>query len=175
MANLTPEQRQLLDYTAECDQRWRDAKLNAKRRAEELVQKEIAAFAAARDKAVYDSVAAGIPKRQVGIYGLRTTSPNTVHEAYSRVAQQVEHTGISLAAKPTQRFTITTYEHPMAKAVYLVTDSENYHQVYLSTVGLTGTADGWVFVDMGDDWLPALCPDDMPGETWDYWIDNRPV
>jgi hypothetical protein len=104
MAKLTQHQQELLDYVAETDERFRQAKRHARRRAQEMVEQEIAMFSAARDKAVWEAVNAGVPKRQVGILGLGTTSPNTVHEVFDRAVANMKLTGVELAVPKGPRY-----------------------------------------------------------------------
>ena len=68
------------------DQTWRTAKQGAITRARALVAQELAGYLKLRDQEVRAAFEAGIPKRQIGIEGLGSSSSTTVEEALQRTA-----------------------------------------------------------------------------------------
>lgn len=97
MSKLTQRQEQLVAQVDAADNRYRDAKVNARKRALEAVEREVEQFSIARDLAVWEAVNGGVPKRQVGLAGLKTTSPNTVQDIYNRAVERQVSVGVELA------------------------------------------------------------------------------
>lgn len=105
---LDPKQQAKLDYLHRADLAWRDAKLHARRRAQEEAEKQIEAFATDRALAAYEAFVAGIPKSVIGREGLSTTAPSTVGEAIDRGLALSGFNGVERAQKPGSNFTIGT-------------------------------------------------------------------
>lgn len=171
---MTPEQVALLEYASEADDRYRIAKANARKRAEQLARQEIAKFEAVRDQAVFDAIEAGISKRQVGLQALKTSSPNTVQEIYNRVA--AERTEVEPVELPER--TIPKYQwsavltHPVSglKFAFLqVHGDDHWNQ------DPEGKMDGsgYLFYNTGNGFVPR--PDDKPSPEAIAWADgNQP-
>ena len=151
---LNAEQKALLDYASDADDAWRQAKLHAAKRAKEMIEREIASYAAARDKAVYDAIEAGVPRRQVGQLGLKTTSPNTVADAYNRVAAQTQLAEVPMAVmrKPKYRwdgpFVHSVSGNPFA---FLVIDGDD-HETEVPDPEMTGHS-GYLYINPGTGWV----------------------
>lgn len=144
MAKLTAQQEALLAYASEADDRYRSAKLNARRRAAEMVEREVAAFASARDKAVWDAIEGGVPKRQVGLTALKTTSPNTVQDIYNRVLESQEYVDVELAQKPVPRYAWSEGTRiPAGVYWWLLVDGDD-HEVHNDDADIHGT--GYLYV-----------------------------
>jgi len=83
---LSEIQRVYLGNLHNSDQNWRAAKQGAIIRARVLVTQELEAYLLARDNNVRIAVKAGIPKRQIALEGLGTSSLSTLEESLARTA-----------------------------------------------------------------------------------------
>lgn len=170
MAKLTPQQEALLAFAEEADDRYRSAKLNARKRAAEMIEREIAAFSAARDKAVWEAVEAGVPKRQIGLVALKTTSPNTVQEIYRRVMDSQEFVEVELAKKAVPKYQWSE-RHPSPNGLmhywYLLVDGDDFRTTIENFEG-----DGYLYMRHSDGsymWGPA-----KPDEAAQQWVKENP-
>ena len=143
MVNLSGEQAQFLKYVRETDKAWRRAKDEALERAQEAARSEIAEFAAAREKAVYDAVAVHeIPMSRVGKDGLNTSDPNTPIKIYRNMVSKQERMGVVLAKEIGPRFTLAEIMVRGAGAlVVLVLDVDYPRQSTMAGKPV----DGWVY------------------------------
>jgi hypothetical protein len=172
---LTPQQQILLDQVTRADDAWREAKLTLKARLRAQLEEELNRFAAARDAAVYKAVEGEVPKSRITTEGLRT-SPNALYDAYERHASLLATPGLpEVPEEPFERFSYYVLTHPMGQ-VYVLEDLEHLRDSELDTVGLQGIVNGWLFARIGDEWIPndPNYYDDLPAETWQWWVDNRP-
>jgi hypothetical protein len=172
MANLTPEQAAALAYVNETDDRWRAAKVNAKRRAAELVERELAQFAAARDNAVWEAIELGVPKRQVGQKGLKTTSPNTINDIYNRAQAAQGVVEVQLASKPVPEYQWSSRHIAPVSGLpywYLLIDGDDYET---TAEGYEGK--GYLRVRLTDG--SYLWPDTPPPTAARQWAEqNKPA
>lgn len=97
-------QQQKLKAVAEADDAWRHAKKYAEAEARKVAEEKIAQFSAARDRAIYDAVQAGVPKVLIGSDALNNSSPYAVLDAVRRVEEAIETGGITLAEVVHERF-----------------------------------------------------------------------
>lgn len=169
---LNEEQKALLEYVSDADDAWRKAKLNAAKRAKEMIEREIAGFAAARDKAVYDAIEANVPRRQVGQLGLKTTSPNTVADAYNRVAAQTQLAEVPMAVmhKPKYKWR-GPFVHPVSERPYafLVIDGDD-HATEIDDAHMSGL--GYLYMKPGNEWIAF--PTMPPQEALKWALENEP-
>lgn len=174
MAKLNGKQEALMAHASNADDKWRQAKLNAKIRLKRLVEEEIAQFAAARDRAVWDALQAGVPKRQVGIEALKTSSPHTVNEIYDRMIANQELVEVELAVKPVEKYEWSApLVHPISKLkfIFLQVDGDD-HWTEDDQGVMTGS--GYLFYQPtpGGKWLPR--PDDKPNAEVLAWAEANP-
>ncbi len=101
---LNLNQRAALDWVHETDERWRQAKRNARIEAQRLVEEKIALHALERDKAVLEAANLDVPKSRIGREGLGTTSPNAVYEILNRMTAAMELSDVALAVKALPKF-----------------------------------------------------------------------
>lgn len=150
---LTAAQQAALDYVAACDEKYRQVKATARTRALRQIEQEIETFKVARDRAVYDAVEAGVPKRQVGIHGLHTSSPNTIQEAYDSIAKGIVNLNVELAQKVVQRFSIIRSGSNSGGLYAYVGDGEAFVLPHFDGTPQIPESDGYLFVRIMGKWM----------------------
>ena len=169
---LNAEQKALLDYASDADDAWRQAKLHAAKRAKEMIEREIASYAAARDKAVYDAIEAGVPRRQVGQLGLKTTSPNTVADAYNRVAAQTQLAEVPMAVMHKPKYSWSqVHTHPVSERqfAFLYIDGDD-HETVVEDAWMNGP--GYLYIKPADKWVAF--PHNPPRDAAQWALENVP-
>lgn len=86
MTKLNSEQERLLNELRKADIAWRNAKEDAFTRAQQIADREVTGVLAVRDQLVRKAVEAKIPKLQIRLRGLGTTSPHTLDESLERTS-----------------------------------------------------------------------------------------
>jgi hypothetical protein len=169
---LTTAQQAALDYVAECDERYRQVKATARTRAMRQIEQEIETFKAARDRAVYDAVQAGVPKRQVGIHGLHTSSPNTIQDAYDAIAKGIVNLNVELAKKHVERFTALRRGRTHYGPNILVGDSEAFVNPQWEGIEQVPAGEGYLFVWLVHEWKqwPTQAETDPAPEGMLEWV-----
>jgi hypothetical protein len=174
MSKLTPQQESILRRVDDADTRYRNAKLTARKRAQEMIDDEIAEFASDRDKAVWEAVEAGIPKRQVGLVGLKTTSPNTVHEIYNRMVQKQVNVGVEFMAPELPNCHWGSHHSfgPESNVYWLEVDGDDIVQDVRDKDPNFPVYPGYMYSKIGD--KPWTWVGEKPDEATQKWAEEHP-
>jgi len=90
MAELTTAQEGLLARVDATDAQWRAIKLSARETARKAAEKEVEQYLVLRDMAVRAAFSGGVPKAQIGVGGLKSSSPSAVADSLGRTSGLVD-------------------------------------------------------------------------------------
>jgi len=83
---LTPTQEMYLRNVKRANDQWRNAKQDAAERARIIAAQEVESFRSAMDNQIRLAFDSGVPKSQLRVLGMGTTSPLPLDESLARTA-----------------------------------------------------------------------------------------
>lgn len=127
VTKLTHEQNMQLNHIQNAESAYWEAKRNLKSKLQKQLDEELGEFLHEREKAIFEGIQMGIPKKRIYEEGLGTTSPNYVYDVEKRLSARQEFVDVQFAKK-VHRFgfgKIFAWYPDTLSGIFMVTDEHH--------------------------------------------------
>lgn len=137
-AKLTDEQRKHLDFIVRSNSAFLEAQATARARIQQQIEAELEEHLFEREKAIYEGIELGIPKKRIYEEGLGTTSPNYVYDVEKRWNAKRQVSTVALAHKEKPRFSwgkVNINKPRLQSGIFYVLDEKSPNVEFLGSPG----------------------------------------